>query len=373
MTNYCHTSDCLREFILKYFGENTVNFCGNCSNCNSNFDKTDITIHAQMILSCVARLKERFGIKMVVDTLRGSKSDKVLKFELDKVKTYGIMSGVDEKKIRDIINYLVINEYLLLTNSEFPLVKLSPKSKDVLSDRVKLLMKTVNDPQGDKKAATATGKQKPRGYKRATVNMALMEKLKELRLKIAQEKNVPAFVVFTDATLVDMCGRMPATEDEFKEVSGVGNVKLEAYGKAFLEVINRSDYPDTLPEIRPDYSLDEVCKLIMNTVELSNEAIPISMVTDKINVVLLQNNFNKISAQKVAEYLVQQGYLETEEENGKKTRIVSAVGLKVGITTVLKEGQNNESYKQNFYDRNAQNLLMSHIGSILKHAYNIEI
>jgi ATP-dependent DNA helicase RecQ len=253
MTYYCHTSNCLREYILKYFGERTVNFCGNCSNCNANFEETDITKHSQMILSCIARLKERFGIKMVIDTLRGSKSQKVLKFGLDKVKTYGIMSGVTEKRIRDIINYLVLNEYLVVTNSEFPVVKLSPKSSYILLDRVKLTMKTAKELQGDKKSAEATGgKQKTgkyqadkknaaypkKGKQKATMDMELMKKLKELRLKIAQEKKVPAFIIFSDATLVDMCSRMPSNEDEFLEVSGVGKVKLEAYGKAFLKVIN---------------------------------------------------------------------------------------------------------------------------------------
>lgn len=265
MTYYCHTSDCLREYILKYFGENMINFCGNCSNCNAEFEDTDITEHAQMILSCIARLKERFGIKMVIDTLRGSKSEKVLRFRLDKIKTYGIMSGVPEKYIRSIINYLVLNEYLLLTNSKFPVVKLSPSSKDVLLDHAKLYMKTPKEPQADERLVEATrNKQKRSKYKadkqnasdfgkrkqKVSVDMMLMKKLKELRLRLALEKKVPAFVIFSDATLADMCNRRPSNRDDFLEVSGVGKVKLEAYGKSFLEVINGSACPDTPPPIR---------------------------------------------------------------------------------------------------------------------------
>ncbi len=386
MTYYCHASDCLREYILKYFGEKAAYFCGNCSNCNANFEETDITIHAQMILSCIVRLKERFGIQMVINTLRGSKSEKVLRLGLDKIKTYGIMSGVHEKRIRDIINYLVLNEYLLLTNSEFPVAKLSPKSKDVLLDRMKLSMKTVKEQQEDEKSSETTENIKKadkyqavkqnesnpkKGKQNATVDMALMKKLKELRLKIAQEKKVPAFVIFSDATLVDMCCRMPSNEDEFLEVSGVGKVKLEAYGEAFLEVVNGFDGSDTPPEIQAGCSMDDVCKLIMSATELSEETVPISMVTDKVNVGLLQSNFKKISAQKVTEYLVHHGYLEIVEENGKKSRVATAKGEKVGITTVVKVAQNNESYKQNLYDRNAQNFLVSNIQSILKHAYKL--
>ncbi len=255
MTFYCHTSDCLREYILKYFGERTANYCGNCSNCNANFEETDITEYSKMILSCVARMNGRFGIKMVIDTLRGSKSEKVLKFGLDRIKTYGIMSGVNEKRVREIINYLVLNEYLLLTNTEFPVVRIAPRSKEVLADRAELTMKTVKEPQIERKAAASAESRKKAGKHPANkLNMAvketekqktavdpeLMTRLKELRLKLAREKNVPAFVIFSDAALYDMCSRIPTNEDEFLQVSGVGRVKLEAYGKVFLDVINNS-------------------------------------------------------------------------------------------------------------------------------------
>ncbi len=228
MTFYCHSFDCLREYILKYFGDRTANFCDNCSNCNTNFEETDITENAQKITSCIARMNERFGIKMIIDTLRGSKSEKVLKFGLNKIKTYGIMAEVSEKRVRDIINYLVLNNYLLLTNSEFPVVKLTPKSEDVMLNGEKLIMKIAKEQKSEKKSA----KQK------SAVNNELLKKLKELRFKLAMKKRVPAFVVFSDATLVDMCSRMPSNETEFLEVSGVGKVKLEAYGKEFLKVIN---------------------------------------------------------------------------------------------------------------------------------------
>ena len=234
MTYYCHSLGCLREYILKYFGDRAANYCGNCSNCNTNFEESNITEHAQKILSCIARMNERYGIKMVIDTLRGSKSEKVLKFGLDKIKTYGIMSEVQEKRIREMIHYLVLNEYLLLTNLEFPVVKLTPRSKDVLLDGENLIMKVAKE----QRAETKIVKQK------AAVNNELMKKLKELRFKLAQEKRVPAFVVFSDATLVDMCHRMPTNDTEFLEVSGVGKMKLEAYGQEFLEVLNSSGSPE---------------------------------------------------------------------------------------------------------------------------------
>ncbi len=230
MTYYCHSTGCLREYILRYFGEQIPNFCDNCGNCNTNFEEIDIAENAQKILSCIARMNERYGIKMVIDTLRGSKAEKVLKFGLDKIKTYGIMSEVPEKRVREMINYLVLNEYLVLTNSEFPVAKLTKKSDEVLFGTEKLMMKVVKEQMTEAKVSKH----------KAVVNNELLKNLKELRLKIAQEKRVPAFVIFSDATLLDMCAKLPANEEDFLEVSGVGKVKLEAYGKEFLEVINKA-------------------------------------------------------------------------------------------------------------------------------------
>lgn len=228
MTYYCHSFDCLREYILKYFGERPGNFCGNCSNCNTNFEETDITESAQKIMSCIARMNERFGIKMVIDTLRGSKSAKVLRAGLNEIKTYGIMAEIPERKIRNIINYLVLNEYLLLTNSEFPVVKLTPKSKEVVYSGETLMMKIASE----------QGVKAKKDRQKAKVNYELFNKLKEARYKLAHEKGVPAFIIFSDATLMDMCKKMPTNEIELLEVSGVGKIKLEAYGKKFLEIIN---------------------------------------------------------------------------------------------------------------------------------------
>ncbi|MBK5247286.1 MAG: DNA helicase RecQ, partial [Peptostreptococcaceae bacterium] len=231
MTYYCHSFDCLREYILKYFGDKPLNFCGNCNNCNTNFEETDITLYAQMIMSCIFRMGERYGIKAVIDTLRGSKAEKILKLRLDKITTYGIMAEVKEKRIRDIINYLVLNDYIALTNSEFPVAKLTEKSKEVLLDGEKLIMKIAKDAEKELKKESRAVRQM------VNVDKDLFGKLKELRYKLSQLQKVPAFVIFTDATLIDMCNKMPSNDDQLLMVSGVGESKMKRYGEEFLEVI----------------------------------------------------------------------------------------------------------------------------------------
>ncbi len=235
MTFYCHTNECLREYILNYFGDKTSNYCGNCSSCNTNFEEADVTVEAQKIMSCIKRAGERFGIKMVVDILRGSKNQKIIAGKLDKIPTYGTMSGVPESKVRDIINFLVLRGYLEITNGEYPVVKLAKASSEVLFDGHKVIMKILKH-YNDKEKSEKTAKNQPRVLN-TNVNEELFERLRLLRNKIAAKQRMPAYIVFADATLRNMCMHMPANNAQFLEVSGVGQAKLEKYGEAFLAEI----------------------------------------------------------------------------------------------------------------------------------------
>lgn len=237
MTNYCQTNECLRAYILQYFGEQSGIFCGNCFNCNHNFDKIDITADAQKILSCVKRLGERYGVKTVSDTLRGAKTEKVLRLRLNELPTYGIMDTVKESRIREIMNFLVLNEYLAITNDEYPVVQLGSRANQVLIEKSQLEMKLMKEQEfGHTRPA-------PKGKAGAdTAHPLLFDRLSELRSKLAKNQGVPSYVVFSNATLTDMCNRLPQTDSELLLVSGVGQTKLQKYGKEFIEVI--SDYLD---------------------------------------------------------------------------------------------------------------------------------
>lgn len=232
MTYYCHTKECLRAYILNYFGDNPADYCGNCSSCNTDFELIDITVESQKILSCIIRANERFGIKMIIDVLRGSKSQKVLSYNLNKLSTYGIMAGVKETKIRDIINFLVLGEYVYITKDQFPVIKCTKKAAEILFEGNKLNMK-VNP--GDKDNIKSwTGKSKEMSE---DIDEELFGLLRALRNKIATATRVPAYIVFADAALKDMCLKLPMNEEEFLEVSGVGKAKLQKYGEKFIEVI----------------------------------------------------------------------------------------------------------------------------------------
>ncbi|MDR2070456.1 MAG: DNA helicase RecQ [Treponema sp.] len=270
MTFYATTSDCLRSRLLGYFGETAPNYCGRCSNCNTVFKTTDITIPAQKIVSCVYRLERtgrKFGKTMVINILRGSKNEKIRSFALDRLTTYGIMADMDAHRVRTILDYLVDQQYLAVAGDEYPVVGLTERSREVIFDKKPLSMMLPQEtkrsapldlPEEDAFAAPEAGRGsravrsgRPAGRGTgsigdSTINSAapdyaaaegLLEKLRELRARLAQEKRVPAYIIFSDASLRDMCRKMPETSEQFLDVSGVGSLKMEKYGDAFTAVI----------------------------------------------------------------------------------------------------------------------------------------
>lgn len=233
MTFYSTTTDCLRGFILKYFGEKPQHFCGHCSNCCTSFETADITIEAQKIISCVYRVYNlngrSVGKSTIADILHGSKSEKLTRMGYDKLTTYGIMADVPMHRIRAIIDFLVEKNYLGVTSGEYPVLTANANTAAVIKEKLKIEMKLPKE----RKAAVPKEKEAV-----APVDSELLDSLKALRKKLADREGVPAYIIFTDASLRDMCRKLPEDEDEFLGISGVGRKKCELYGKAFLEVIN---------------------------------------------------------------------------------------------------------------------------------------
>ncbi len=232
MTFYCTRHECLRHYILRYFGEKTQNYCGNCSACKTNYEKKDISVEALKIASCIYRLQQRnlqFGAKGIMDILRGSKAEKYAKFHLsDTLSTFGIMQDVTERQCRQIIDYLLAEDWIGQTG-EYNTLSLNQKSIRLLKERPVLTMNVVKE-------------EKPVTLRRdkslsPDVDAGLYARLKEERSQISKKEGVPAYIIFTDSSLQDMARKVPTTEMAFLSISGVGRVKLEKYGTRFLRVI----------------------------------------------------------------------------------------------------------------------------------------
>ena len=219
MVDYCHTPQCLRAFILHYFGEFDVEeHCDNCSNCKLEGELIDITIDAQKVLSCVYRMHERFGVKMIAEVLKGSKSAKVKQFNFERLSTYGLMKERKLKDISDLILRLSAMQYLDITESQYPVVTLNELSWQVLRGQKKVWQKMVI-------------------VKKAKAKDELFEALRSLRKELATKEKLPPYMIFSDATLTQMATDKPTDLELMKNIRGVGEFKLQKYGEEFLTVI----------------------------------------------------------------------------------------------------------------------------------------
>lgn len=226
MISYSKTTSCLRQFVLDYFNDVHTTKCDNCFNCTGEFDLVDVGLEAQMILSCIVRMGERFGSAMVSDVLRGSRNKRVLDNGFDQLSTHGIMKDKSSAHIRMIIDYLLEEEVLSLSNDAYATLKLGSKASSALKGQEELVMRVSQERVKSSLTQDVS-------------NPELFDRLRSLRKSIADERGVPAFVVFSDTSLKSMCTIMPQTLETFLSVSGVGSVKAEAYGEAFLEVITK--------------------------------------------------------------------------------------------------------------------------------------
>lgn len=233
MVGYCNTSRCLRGYILEYFGQEYPQLCGNCSNCESTAEQRDITEYAKMILSCIYRIHEQLGyslgITLVVRVLHGSREKRIKELRLDRLSTYGLMNHVPRAEIREMISALE-NQGYIMTHPDRGDLNLTDKAREVLfhGEKVKMLVRKKKREKSRKEDASSNPN-----------TAGLLEELKALRLTLAKEENMPAYIVFSNATLKDMAQKAPVTMAEFLAVSGVGKFKAERYGQRFLTAIKK--------------------------------------------------------------------------------------------------------------------------------------
>ncbi|TYB31140.1 MAG: DNA helicase RecQ [Candidatus Mcinerneyibacterium aminivorans] len=220
MIDYCHTSKCLRYFILDYFGQkNPPKTCNSCSNCDNEIDFKNITDIAYKIISCIKRTGQRYGITKIACILKGSRRKDILERNLDQAINYKALSSFTIKEIKNYINFLIAEDFIKITNGKYPILKLKENSIDVLQNNKKVYKKD------EKKVEKITADNK------------LFEILRKLRLNIAKKESIPPYIVFHDSTLKEMSDFLPQTREEMLKIKGVGKIKYRKYGEKFLEKI----------------------------------------------------------------------------------------------------------------------------------------
>ncbi|PKM51020.1 MAG: DNA helicase RecQ [Firmicutes bacterium HGW-Firmicutes-7] len=218
MTHYCHITTCLRKHILNYFGEDHPDYCGKCSNCSDEMIKEDVTIDAMKVISCVLRMKERFGTASVSEVLKGSNNKKIKQNRFDRLSTYGLLKAWTLSDIKDFISKLIADGYLEQSTDEYPTLCVTNLGRSVIKQEVQVIHNQL--------------------IAREIVPIdGLFERLRALRKRLAEEAGLPPYTIFPDKSLREMCQFLPTYKTAMMNINGVGEVKYEKYGEFFIDII----------------------------------------------------------------------------------------------------------------------------------------
>ena len=237
MERYCKTSDCLRNYILSYFGEQPEHPCGHCGNCQKDYREIDMTGEATWVLRSVEEAQGRYGIAIIAGVLMGANRARLKELGMTEYASYGALKNLSEARIRELINLMITEGYLYQTKAQYSVLRIGDIGR-LLNDDAQIILKVDwQETEPEKKSKRAKAMRKKVAGELTSQGSELFELLRKLRTEIASEEGVPPYIIFSDKTLIDMCIKLPENEEQFLDVSGVGAHKLEKYGDRFLRVI----------------------------------------------------------------------------------------------------------------------------------------
>lgn len=379
MTYYCFTKDCLREYILRYFGEYGQGFCDNCLNCQTEFDEQDVTEISKDIIACIRESGQRFGVNVIISTLMGRRLAKLSANNMINNSYYGKLSSENETTLKHVINKLIVDEYLSQTNDKYSIVLVNRLANSIMSDELRIIMKL---PKGTEEY---NGTEDRKGIRKSEVltskGLELFDRLRELRTSKAKEEGMPPYIIFTDKTIIDMCIKLPFTESEMLEVNGVGEHKYKKYGQLFVDAI--LEYTGGIKQVlyyegtndRIEQKLDgtNIRKskytrkaefYLTDNMKLGIKPlgkVSISQFVDHLNGLRDESIMKRLAASHLTAILKEEGYL-VEVFNqllGRNTLDVTKEGEQVGISTEKRISEKGNEYNIVIYDDNAQDYLIS--------------
>ena len=235
MIDYCFCSNCLRKYMLNYFGESTVwTTCDNCSSCKGSADKVNVTKEAKAIFRAIMGTDERYGASMITSIVRGERTDRIMRAGHDALPVFGLLSNVDEKSIKGLIQQFVASGYLRSSTGKYPVLSLSAGAEEVLAGHkeVEEIRQHVSVPSRTSRTTSTVARGKS-----SSGAGGLFEHLRQHRKRLAEEAGLRPYLIFPDTVLIDLANLRPTTLGEFGNVKGVGEAKLKKYGLSFLQAI----------------------------------------------------------------------------------------------------------------------------------------
>lgn len=381
MEKYCYTTECLRNYILKYFGENPEKSCEECGNCLHEFDTLDMTDAAKKIINCVYEAKGRYGKSIIIGALCGEKTTRLKEIGAVNYKSYGVLASVNKNLLRRLIEQMIMEGYLAV--GEYQVIKLADIRR-LKNPQTTILVKITDEdklPQRETKS-----KKKLKGKESLTsAGFKLFYRLRELRLEIAREESVPPYIVFNDKTLIDMAVKVPMTQHELLNVSGVGRNKCAKYGSRFIAVVQEcvAVQPELIrdkselvkrnnPESRTieektgkqDFSLLREEAEAFRYSELYN----VLEIRDEMNRICNRNEVKRITATRLIDFLTSEGVINEEECEGRFVKVPTDKGAALGIKVIDKVSKKGNAYTILMYPVGIQRMLVERyiVESIIK-------
>lgn len=372
MERYCYTTECLRNYILKYFGENPEKPCEACGNCLCEFETLDMTDAAKKIINCVYEAKGRYGKGIIIDTVAGAKTARLEEIGATEYKSYGILSTVNKNLLRRLIEQLVLEDYLLV--GDYQVIKLGDITELKKPETTVLVKITDEDKRPNRSVKT---KKTLKGMESLTSDgFKLFDKLRTLRLEIAREESMPPYIIFSDKTLIDMAVKIPTSKSEMLAVSGVGENKYVKYGERFLGFIDETieEYPELIQTKEKNEQPTETTTRMRKKKKTGKEEfyllqeeadnykysdyLPISDIRDEMNRICVRENVKKLPATRLTEILVEEGLIKEKEDAGKYAKAPTEKGCQFGVKVIEKVSEKGNAYTLLQYPREIQKMLV---------------
>lgn len=373
MDQYCRTNDCLRFYLLRYFGENANGRCMNCGNCLQEYEEKDATEEAKKVIHCILELPRSYGINVVAGTLAGSKRQKILDYHLDVLSCFGSLKKMGEDVIRELITQMRQDAYISVTPDQYALLRVTEKGRQLLNEHCedKVLLRSRKEEKEN------IGSQERSNCKRRPISMDpkdknLFEQLRSLRAEIATAENLPPYMVFNDKTLIDMCQKLPFTREEMLEVNGVAELKYQRYGEMFrkkiLEFTGGERKEHSNEEIIPDkrmYSRRQKKTEFFLTPEQAalfpyEDSLLVTRIAERMSVLRDKEKVKVLTGAAIFRWIQAAGFARVERVDNEFHYEVTEKGKKAGIFTAPRMSQKGVEYMDIYYDRKAQEMIVKH-------------
>lgn len=371
MTFYCTTKECLREYMLNYFGEYSNKRCENCGNCQGEFEEVDVTQSCKDMINCIWETKQRFGFLLIFDILLGKETAKVRSYGFQNLKTFGMQKEKDKNYLRRVLDEMLLQNYLTMTKDKFSIVQMNPSIRDFKEGK-QILLKFSKQESTNKKAESSNSSKRKSNILTGK-GMELFEALRAVRTEIAREEAVPPYIIFSDKTLLDMCRKVPFHESEMLNVEGVGTNKLEKYGERFLQVIFQfcngkkqtfcyEEYTEeiVMPKTKQKKSEFQLTEQMRENYEiLSNPTL--TEIVAQLNQLRDKTKMKVINVSTIAGKLDEEEYIINQKSGDLYIRKALPKGLEVGIYEEEKINQTGVVYTVLHYNEVAQLFLLERL------------